>query len=108
MTAAPERTLAIDWDADARQFHLRNDRISYLIRVLENGTLGQLYFGPTLAEGRGYAHLAPGVGMTTPFGPTVIIRTGPTRELATLNRPGLRGDSGDWVSSGLGGRPVRR
>lgn len=64
MTAAPERTLAIDWDADARQFHLRNDRISYLIRVLEDGTLGQLYFGPTLAEGRGYAHLAPGVGMT--------------------------------------------
>ena len=88
MTAAPERTLAIDWDADARQFHLRNDRISYLIRVLEDGTLGQLYFGPTLAEGRGYAHLAPGVGMTTPFGPTVIIRTGPTPDphIRTLGR----------------------
>ncbi len=55
--------MAIDWDADARQFHLHNDRISYVIGIHENGALGGLYFGPALAAGRSYRHLAP-----TPFG----------------------------------------
>ena len=55
--------MAIEWDADARQFHLHNDRISYVIGIHENGALGGLYFGPALAAGRSYRHLAP-----TPFG----------------------------------------
>lgn len=50
--------MSIDWNAETREFHLRNDRISYLIRVLENGALGQLYFGPGLAAGRSYRHLS--------------------------------------------------
>lgn len=53
-------TVAIEVDATGREFHLRNERISYVIRVLENGTLGHLYFGPALAPGRSYAHLVPG------------------------------------------------
>jgi len=52
--------VTIEWNAETREFHLRNERISYLLRVLENGALGGLYFGPTLARGRSYAHLGGG------------------------------------------------
>ena len=51
--------MAIDFLRESREFHLRNDRISYLLRVHDNGTLGHLAFGPALAPGRSYAHLAP-------------------------------------------------
>jgi len=53
----------VEWDAAARQFHLQNGRISYVIGILDNGALGGLHFGPPLAAGRSYRHLAP-----TPFG----------------------------------------
>jgi alpha-galactosidase len=49
----------IEWDEVARQFHLRNDRVSYLIRIYDNGAPGGLYFGPPLAAGRSYRHLPP-------------------------------------------------
>ena len=52
--------MPIEWNGDGREFHLRNDRISYVGRVLENRWLGHLYFGPALAGGRTYAHLVPG------------------------------------------------
>ncbi len=45
-----------------REFHLRNEHVSYVIRVLDNGALGHLYFGSALAAGRSYGHLLP-----TPF-----------------------------------------
>jgi len=51
--------VAIEWRPDDRQFHLRNDRISYVMKVHEGGALGQLYVGPSLAVGRSYAHLSP-------------------------------------------------
>jgi alpha-galactosidase len=51
--------MAIEWSAEAGQFHLRNDLISYVVRVLENGWLGHLYFGSALAEGKSYGHLVP-------------------------------------------------
>jgi alpha-galactosidase len=50
-------TMPIEWDASARQLHLRNDQVSYLIRVLEDGSIGQLHFGAPLADGRSYRHL---------------------------------------------------
>ena len=50
--------MTIDWNEETREFHLRNDRISYLLAVMENGALGGLYFGPALAPGRSYRHLA--------------------------------------------------
>ena len=40
-----------------RQLHLHNRSISYIMRVLESGTLAHLYFGPALATGRDYSHL---------------------------------------------------
>jgi alpha-galactosidase len=52
--------MPIEWNQESREFHLRNDRISYVVRVLENGWLGHLYFGTRLTEGRSYAHLVPG------------------------------------------------
>jgi len=45
------------WDAEAGELHLRNGTISYLARVLEDGSFGHLYFGPALAPGRSYRHL---------------------------------------------------
>ncbi|MBF6605472.1 MAG: alpha-galactosidase [Chloroflexi bacterium] len=49
--------MTIEWDAGLRQFHLRNDRISYLLRILDNGMLEHLHLGPALAAGRTYGHL---------------------------------------------------
>jgi alpha-galactosidase len=37
--------MPIEWNQESREFHLRNDRVSYVLRVLENGWLGHLYFG---------------------------------------------------------------
>ena len=50
--------MPITFDAQSRTFHLRNEQVSYLIRVLENGTLGHLYFGGPLAADGSYAHLS--------------------------------------------------
>ena len=51
--------MAIEWSAEAGEFHLRNDLISYVVRVLENDWLGHVYFGSALAEGKSYGHLIP-------------------------------------------------
>ena len=51
--------MAITFLPETREFHLRNDRISYVLRVHDDGTLGHLTFGPALAPGRSYAHLVP-------------------------------------------------
>jgi alpha-galactosidase len=45
-------------DPEAREFHLHNDSLSYIICVLEDGRLGGLHFGAPLAEGRSYRRLA--------------------------------------------------
>ena len=45
------------WDGVTNELHLHNGRISYVARVLEDGSLGHLSFGPALAPGRSYAHL---------------------------------------------------
>ncbi len=50
--------MPISFDAPSRTFHLRSGQLSYLMRVLDNGTLGHLYFGGPLSENRSYAHLA--------------------------------------------------
>jgi alpha-galactosidase len=49
----------IDVDADGREFHLRNDQLSYIIRILDNGALGHVYLGSSLAPGKSYGHLIP-------------------------------------------------
>ena len=52
--------MPVEWDPSAQQWHLHNDRLSVIVAVLENGTLGQLYLGPSLHPGRDYRHLARG------------------------------------------------
>ena len=46
----------ISFDATNKQFHLYNDRISYVMKVLRDGQLGQLYFGARLPETRDYGY----------------------------------------------------
>jgi alpha-galactosidase len=49
----------IEWDPAARQLHLANGRLSYILAIHENGALGLLHLGAPLATGRSYRHLAP-------------------------------------------------
>ena len=50
--------MPITFDAQSRTFHLHNDQASYLLRVLENGTLGHLYYGGPLAQAGSYGRLS--------------------------------------------------
>jgi alpha-galactosidase len=47
----------IEWDPAARQFHLANGQLSYILTVHENGAPGVLYLGAPLSTGRSYGHL---------------------------------------------------
>jgi alpha-galactosidase len=49
--------MPIAWTADGREFHLRNDLISYAVGVNPNGSLGHRYFGPALAADRTFGHV---------------------------------------------------
>jgi alpha-galactosidase len=51
--------MSIEWDPSERQFHLRNDLISLVLRVLDDGTLGHLHLGSALPPGRSYRNLGP-------------------------------------------------
>ena len=37
--------MGIIYEEKSRQFHLYNDKISYIMTCLPNGQLGQLYYG---------------------------------------------------------------
>jgi alpha-galactosidase len=49
----------IEWRPDGAQFHLHNDRISLVLRVYQDGSLGHLHLGAPLPAGRSYGHLGP-------------------------------------------------
>ena len=51
--------MTIEWRPDDRQFHLANGRISYVLRLYEDGTLGRLHLGAAVPLGRSYRHLGP-------------------------------------------------
>jgi len=51
--------MSIDWDPLDRQLHLHNGLISQVLRVHDDGTLGQLHLGAALPAGRSYRHLGP-------------------------------------------------
>ena len=44
--------MPISWSPERREFHLHNDRISYVMRVHENGALGHVHLGGALAPDR--------------------------------------------------------
>lgn len=59
--------MTILFDSATRQFHLRNDAISYVMRVLPGGELSHVYFGARLGDDGDLAdeHAAPVTGLQT-------------------------------------------
>ena len=49
--------MGIIYEEKSRQFHLYNDKISYIMACLPNGQLGQLYYGKRLRHRESFGHL---------------------------------------------------
>ena len=49
--------MAVRFNEKSGQFHLYNDDISYIFKILKNGQLGNLYYGKRLSENRDYGYL---------------------------------------------------
>ena len=47
----------IFYHASSQTFHLSNDAVSYIMKVLPNGQLGQLYFGKAIHDRENFDHL---------------------------------------------------
>lgn len=52
--------MPINYHKQKKEFHLYNDEISYIFKVLKNGELGQLYFGRRLNEREDFSHFFQG------------------------------------------------
>lgn len=48
--------MAIYFHETSGEFHLQNEKISYIMTILKNGELGQLYFGSRLRDRESFAH----------------------------------------------------
>ena len=49
--------MPIRYHEATKEFHLYNDKVSYIIAVLKNGHLGQVYFGGKLHDRESFQHL---------------------------------------------------
>lgn len=49
--------MSIIYNEREQEFHLFNNKISYIIKILKNKQLGQLYFGERIRERESYSHL---------------------------------------------------
>ena len=49
--------MPIKFHQDSHEFHLYNDQISYIIKVLRNDQLGQLYFGRRVPDRADHSYL---------------------------------------------------
>lgn len=49
--------MAIYFNDATKEFHLCNDSISYVMKILRNGQLGQLYFGEKVPQEKSYGYL---------------------------------------------------
>ncbi len=49
--------MSVFFHESTRTFHLTNGKISYLMKVLPNGALGQLYFGRAIRDRESFDHL---------------------------------------------------
>lgn len=49
--------MAIIFHEESKEFHLHNSQISYIIKILENGHLGQLYFGARIHDRDDFGYL---------------------------------------------------
>ncbi|MDV5972559.1 Bifunctional alpha-galactosidase/sucrose kinase AgaSK [Streptococcus canis] len=52
--------MTIIFKKKSKEFHIYNDKISYVICVLPNGHIGNLYFGKRLSQQDSYLHLLEG------------------------------------------------
>jgi alpha-galactosidase len=75
---------------DGREFHLHNDQLSYIARILDNGALGHLYLGAPLNPDWTYAHLeaAPFHGFDNRLGDPVALEC-PTAGTGDYRIPAL-------------------
>lgn len=51
--------MTVTWNPATLEWHLANGQTSWVLRVLENGWIGQLHAGAPLAVGPSYRHLGP-------------------------------------------------
>ena len=51
------KAMGIVYHESSKIFHLYNDTISYLMMVLRNGHLGQLYFGKRIQDREDFSYL---------------------------------------------------
>lgn len=49
--------MSIIFHPQSAEFHLYNDKISYIFTILKNGQLGQLYFGKRIHDQEDFSHL---------------------------------------------------
>ncbi|BFL14666.1 alpha-galactosidase [Enterocloster clostridioformis] len=49
--------MGIIYEEKSRQFHLYNDKISYIMTCLPNGQMGQLYYGKRIRHRESFGHL---------------------------------------------------
>ena len=52
--------MAIVFHEQGREFHLFNDRVSYIICILPNGQIGQLYYGAKVRDRETFSYLQEG------------------------------------------------
>lgn len=52
-----EENMPIQFNSEHQIFHLYNDQISYILNILPNGQMGQLYFGKKLRHREDFSHL---------------------------------------------------
>lgn len=52
--------MGITYYENEREFHLYNEELSYIIKILPNNQLGNLYYGKRIREGNSLAHLFQG------------------------------------------------
>jgi alpha-galactosidase len=88
--------MPIEWSPETGEFHLHNDQISYVMRVLGSRNLGHAYFGPALAAGRSYSHLMPGefYGFSNRIGEPVPLEF-PTTGTGDFRMPALMVEHAD-------------
>ncbi|HEV8698970.1 MAG TPA: alpha-galactosidase, partial [Candidatus Limnocylindrales bacterium] len=88
--------MTIHWDSAAREWHLENGRMSYAMRVLENGWLGHLHAGAPQRPGASLRHLGPAQfpGFTNRVGEPVAFEV-PVPGIGDFRVPGLVVESPD-------------
>ena len=49
--------MSIIFHENTKEFHLTNGQVSYIMEIMENGQIGQLYYGKALRDRDSFQHL---------------------------------------------------